>query len=141
MRALNKRRRRHSSDGTKLQHQHKFISHRHCVESRINWTLCHPAKQKTQSWQSDFIGVVHLSRPSPSGHFWVGIFLGDGVPIRLRLQEKNGLKDSFFCDLRPAPFGRYEGRLVISGIPILVHIQPERHPKTSAQRYRVHFVP
>jgi hypothetical protein len=76
-------------------------------ESRIDWALVYPNCRKTESWQSDFTGVV---RSSVTGErYWVNVWADDRY--RLRLSAKDALVKSPVCRLAPVGPGQCRGEL------------------------------
>ena len=79
-------------------------------ESRANWAILYPSRNKRESWQSDFTGVVKLD--IVNRRFWINVWSGD--IYRLRLCEKDGPVKTSVCQLSPVDPGRYTGRLLLS---------------------------
>jgi hypothetical protein len=77
-------------------------------ESRVDRAFLYPVRNKRESWQSDFVGVVRLS--ASGQRYWVNVWAAD--QYRLRLSEKDGLGlKTPICRLSPAGPGRYTGEL------------------------------
>ena len=80
-------------------------------ESRPDRALLYPTRNKHESWQSDFCGVIRLA--ITNRRYWVNLWANENT-YRLRLSEKDGLLKTPVCRLSPVGPDRYTGELVLS---------------------------
>jgi hypothetical protein len=79
-------------------------------EDRVDRALLYPTRNKRESRQSDFTGVVRLS--GKGKRYWVNVWASD--TYRLRLSERSGLLKTPICRLAPVGPDLYRGGLALS---------------------------
>jgi hypothetical protein len=106
-------------------------------ESRSDRTILYPVRNKRESRQSDYCGVVRLS--STGKRYWVNLWTAD--PYRLRLSEKDGLGlKTPISRLSPVGEGCRTGQLLLNVEDAFTQLRLRVWLRETDQRWlEVHF--
>jgi hypothetical protein len=118
-------------------HQYPNTAQAQPYEDRADRSLLYPARNKRESWKSDFTGVVRLSATGLC--YWVNTWVSD-ASYRLRLSEKDGPLKTPVCQLTPVGPDRYTGELALfdagSSRQFMLHVELR---ETVRRLLEIHF--
>jgi hypothetical protein len=86
-------------------------SARQPFETRRDWAILYPVRNKTRGWQCDYAGVVTLS--SRDSRFWINVW-SDSEGFRIKLKAKDGNTQTSVSRLVPIAPERYTGLLLLN---------------------------
>jgi len=128
------RRLRQYLDSTQAQRTNTY--QKQSYESRPDWAFVYPVRNKRESWQSDFCGVVRLT--ITNRRYWVSVW-SNGI-YRLRLSEKDGRLKTQIYRLSALGPDRYKGELLLPDDASSSQFRLRVHLRETDQRWlEIHF--